>query len=99
MLMREYQAGAGERGRGAGDAGGSGIPSLAEAVADAVERYIGDMDDEPLEDLYELVLSTVEAPLIDCVLRHTGNNQSRTAAILGLNRGTLRKKLKKYGML
>jgi len=38
-------------------------------------------------------------PLLTCVLRHTRQNQSLTAEILGLNRGTLRKKMKKYGML
>lgn len=74
-------------------------PALAVAVREAVDQYISVMDDQPVTDLYELVLSEIEAPLLTCVLRHTNNNQSKTAAILGLNRGTLRKKLKKYGML
>lgn len=73
--------------------------SLAGAVKEAVDKYINVMDDQPVTDLYELVLSEIEAPLLSCVLRHTNNNQSKTAEILGLNRGTLRKKLKKYGML
>lgn len=74
-------------------------PSLAAAVRKAVDRYINTMDDQPVTDLYELVLSEIEAPLLDCILKYTDNNQSRTAVILGLNRGTLRKKLKKYGLL
>jgi Fis family transcriptional regulator, factor for inversion stimulation protein len=45
------------------------------------------------------VLCEVELPLLNCVLRHTAQNQSQTAQILGLNRGTLRKKMKKYGLL
>ena len=57
------------------------------------------MDDQQETDLYELVLTEVEAPLIESVLEFTGNNQSQTASILGLNRGTLRKKLHKYGLL
>lgn len=73
--------------------------SLGDAVKEAVESYIREMGDQPLTELYDLVLSEIEAPLLTCVLRHTDNNQSRSAAILGLNRGTLRKKLKKYDML
>jgi Fis family transcriptional regulator len=74
-------------------------PVLSQSVEIAVENYFDTMDDQAVTDLYEMVLSEVEAPLLSCVLRHTGNNQSHTAQILGLNRGTLRKKLKKYGML
>jgi Fis family transcriptional regulator len=73
--------------------------SLASSVEEAVKDYLNTMDDQQVTDLYELVLSEVEAPLIECVLQMTDNNQSRTASILGLNRGTLRKKLRKYGLL
>ena len=74
-------------------------PVLSKSVEIAVENYFDTMDDQAVTDLYEMVLSEVEAPLLSCVLQRTGDNQSRTAQILGLNRGTLRKKLKKYGML
>ena len=74
-------------------------PSLATAVQEAVDKYVNAMDDQPVRDLYEMVLSEIEAPLLEYMLKYTDNNQSRTATILGLNRGTLRKKLKKYGML
>lgn len=74
-------------------------PTLAVAVQDAVVTYFDESDNEPINDLYEQVLAEVEAPLITCVLKYTNNNQSQTASILGLNRGTLRKKLRKYGML
>jgi Fis family transcriptional regulator, factor for inversion stimulation protein len=73
--------------------------SLAASVEEAVRDYLDTMDDQRVTDLYELVLTEVEAPLIACVLQFTGNNQSQTASILGLNRGTLRKKLRKYGFL
>lgn len=72
---------------------------LAKSVENEVTGYLQALDDQNISGLYGLVLSQVEAPLIECVLRFTGYNQSQTAAILGLNRGTLRKKLKKYGML
>lgn len=74
-------------------------PNLAAAVQKAVDKYINAMDDQPVRDLYEMVLSEIEAPLLKYMLQYTDNNQSRTAMILGLNRGTLRKKLKKYGLL
>ena len=74
-------------------------PTLGESVEFAVKGYVNTMDDQRVTDLYELVLSEVELPLLNCVLKMTENNQSQTALMLGLNRGTLRKKLKKYGML
>ena len=73
--------------------------TLRESVKRALESYFEHLDGQMVTDLYELFLSEVEAPLLECVLSHTGNNQSRTATLLGLNRGTLRKKLKKYGYL
>ena len=73
--------------------------SLAGSVEDAVKEYLDTMGDQQVTDLYELVLTEVEAPLMSCVLQFTNNNQSQTASILGLNRGTLRKKLRKYGLL
>ncbi|MCT8265622.1 Fis family transcriptional regulator, partial [Proteus terrae] len=40
----------------------------------------------------------VEQPLLDMVMQYTRGNQTRAAQMMGINRGTLRKKLKKYGM-
>jgi len=73
--------------------------TLRSSVEPALENYFAQLDGQPVTNLYELVLSEVEAPLLECVLKITRNNQTRTARMLGLNRGTLRKKLKKYGFL
>ena len=73
--------------------------NISKAVGRAVEAYIADMEDQEITDLYELVLKEVEAPMLNSLLRHTGNNQSKTATMLGLSRGTLRKKLRKYRLL
>jgi len=73
--------------------------NISKAVRRAVEAYIADMEDQEITDLYELVLKEVEAPMLTTVQHHTGNNQSKTAAILGLSRNTLRKKLRKYRLL
>lgn len=73
--------------------------TLRSEVEKALHRYFQHIDDEPVTNLYEMVLKEVEAPLLEAVMRHTRNNQSRASTLLGLNRGTLRSKLKQHGML
>ena len=73
--------------------------TINKAVQEAVDEYLRMMDDEQVTDLYELVLSEMEAPLLRSVLNHTNQNQSKAAAAQGLNRATLRKKLRKYRLL
>ena len=72
---------------------------LRQSVEQAVSRYFEQLDGQIVTDVYDLVLQEVEAPLLEVVLRYTRNNQTLAATVLGLNRGTLRKKLKRYGML
>jgi Fis family transcriptional regulator len=79
-------------------ASASAQPSLRECVAHVVRRYLKDLNGHPVEDLHALVLHEVEAPLFTEVLRHYDGNQSRAAAALGINRSTLRKKLKQYDL-
>ncbi len=69
---------------------------LHECVRDALERYLSQLDGHDAGRLYELVIREVEAPMLQTVLRYTRGNQSRAAEVLGMNRGTLRKKLKHY---
>jgi Fis family transcriptional regulator len=75
------------------------IPSLSESVEAAVKKYINAMDGQEISNLYDLVVSEIEAPLLATVMKRTSHNQSRASSVLGLNRGTLRKKLKKYGLV
>ncbi|MDZ7751651.1 MAG: DNA-binding transcriptional regulator Fis [Gammaproteobacteria bacterium] len=72
---------------------------LRECVKDALERYLENLQGHPTGDLYELVMTEVEGPLLETVLRHAKGNQSRAAELLGINRGTLRKKLKRYDLM
>lgn len=73
---------------------------LHDSVRQALENFITQLKGQPLpSNLYELILAEVEAPLMEAVMAYTKNNQSRAAIILGLSRGTLRKKLKQYGLL
>ncbi|PDH41885.1 MAG: DNA-binding transcriptional regulator Fis [OM182 bacterium MED-G24] len=78
---------------------GERTETLGQSVTRAVQNYLGAMEEQRVDDLYELVLTQVERPLLECALRHTGDNQSRAAELLGVSRGTLRARLKKYGML
>ncbi len=73
--------------------------SLRTEVEKALNRYFQHLEDAPVTDLYQMVMSEVEAPLMEAVMRHTGDNQSKASIMLGLNRGTLRSKLKQYGLL
>ena len=71
---------------------------LRESVRKAMNNYFSQFDNEEASEVYQLILSEVEAPLLDVVMRNSRGNQTKAARILGLNRGTLRKKLKKYNL-
>lgn len=71
---------------------------LRDNVKQALSNYLSQLNGEDPTELYELVLSEIEHPMLDMVMRYTRGNQTRAATMLGINRGTLRKKLKKYGM-
>lgn len=68
-------------------------------VERVVRQYFALLDDEEPTDLYELILKEVEQPLLSVVLEKSRGNQTKCAQMLGLNRGTLRKKLKIYGLM
>ncbi|AHK79066.1 Fis family transcriptional regulator [Ectothiorhodospira haloalkaliphila] len=70
--------------------------TLAVAVEQALTEYFAKLDGHEPDNLYRMVIEEVERPLLECVLRHCDGNQSRAAQYLGLNRGTLRKKLRQY---
>lgn len=72
---------------------------LHDSVRQALESYFLQLKGQPPTNLYEMVLAEVEVPLLEAVMEYTKGNQSRAAILLGLSRGTLRKKLKIYGML
>tara|TARA_B100000902_G_C26547530_1_gene545539 strand:+ start:118 stop:438 length:321 start_codon:yes stop_codon:yes gene_type:complete len=73
--------------------------SLRLSVTGAMDRYFGNLGGHGTVNLYDLVLTEVETPLLEAVMKYTKNNQSKAAELLGLNRGTLRKKLKQYDLL
>ena len=75
-----------------------GITQLYNAVKHSIRRYLYELDGTQPHDMYDLVLRQVEQPLLEAILEHTKGNQSKAAEYLGLNRGTLRKKLRTYNL-
>lgn len=71
---------------------------LANAVKTALVLYFQKLDGQEPESMYRMVLEEVERPLLETVMRRTGGNQTIAAKWLGINRGTLRTKLKQYGL-
>lgn len=61
-----------------------------------MRRYLKDMNGEEANRMYQMVLEQVEKPLLEVVMKHSDNNQSRASRMLGINRNTLRKKLDIY---
>jgi Fis family transcriptional regulator len=71
---------------------------LSECVRNALRYYLYHLGDYEVDDLHHMVIREVERPMIETVLEHTGGNQTRTAAMLGVSRSTLRKKMAHYGI-
>lgn len=74
------------------------ISQLTHAVKHSIRRYLYELDGTHPSEMYDMVLRQVEAPLLEAILEHTKGNQSKAAEYLGLNRGTLRKKLRQYNL-
>ncbi len=72
---------------------------LCQHTEDALKNYFASLNGDRPGDLYDLVMGEVERPLFKAVMDFTQGNQSQAAGILGINRGTLRKKLKTYELL
>jgi Fis family transcriptional regulator, factor for inversion stimulation protein len=73
--------------------------TLKNSVEKSIQSYFSKIGDTLVDNLYELVLAEIEEPLLKEVISFTRGNQSKAAILLGLSRGTLRKKLKIYGFL
>lgn len=72
--------------------------TLSTHVKHAVELYFAQLNGHSAANLYAMVLSEVEKPLLETTLQQTGFNQTKAAKALGLSRSTLRKKLEQYNI-
>lgn len=73
--------------------------SLRANIAEVMKHYFASLKGEEPRHVYDFFLDEIEEPLLTVVMKYVNNNQSEAARILGLSRGTLRTKLKKFGML
>ena len=73
--------------------------SLSETTTTTVTEYLQLLGDHDASFLYRQVMDEVERPLLEVLMMHTNGNQSRTASYLGINRATLRSKLKRHSLI
>ncbi|MCC6535221.1 MAG: Fis family transcriptional regulator [Burkholderiales bacterium] len=71
---------------------------LERSVRRAIDGYFRDLDGERPHGVYEMVINCVERPLLQAVLNRVDGNQTHAAEMLGINRNTLRKKMKCHGI-
>ncbi len=71
---------------------------MARFVRKAIDGYFKDLDGEKASGIYDMVINCVEKPLLETVLHRLEGNQSHAAQVLGINRNTLRKKMKAHGI-
>ena len=72
---------------------------LGKCVVTALEQYFRDLDGESPSAIYDMVLKSVEKPMLEVVLAKAGGNQTLASEMLGINRNTLRKKLTEHQLL
>lgn len=72
--------------------------NLHDKIETLLDNYFKDLDGEKPNDVYNMVLHSVEKPLLIYIMNYAQGNQTRAAKILGLNRNTLRKKLEFYNL-
>lgn len=68
------------------------------SIKNAISQYFLHLDGADAHNIYDLVISRVERPLLEIVMQQANNNQSKAAQWLGLSRNTLRKLLAKYNI-
>jgi len=73
--------------------------TLKLSVEAAMQDYFKSLDGEKPAMVYSMVINEVESALLKAIMDYTDKNQSHTAEYLGLNRGTLRKKLKEHNLI
>ena len=74
----------------------NGHNAIAEAVTQSLNEYFILLDGEPADDIYRMVIDNVEKTLLANVLARAEGNQTHAADMLGINRTTLRNKLKTH---
>ena len=72
---------------------------LSGTIHNFLEQYLNELNGENPGNIYDMVIQQVEEPLLKLIMQHVDGNQSKAAECLGINRGTLRKKLKTFDLI
>ncbi|MEI6734494.1 MAG: helix-turn-helix domain-containing protein [Comamonadaceae bacterium] len=72
---------------------------IEECIRTSLETYLRDLRGTEPNDMYNMMLQVVEKPLLEVVMQHADDNQSKAAQWLGLNRNTLHKKLLEHKLI
>ncbi len=72
---------------------------IEDCVRSSLEGYFRDLRGTEPDSMYDMMVKVVEKPLLEVVMQHADQNQSRAAEWLGLNRNTLRKKLLEHRLI
>ena len=72
---------------------------LSFQVEKSLRKYFKELDGEAPINVYNMVLKEVEGPLFEIIMKQCNGNQTHASRVLGINRGTLRTKLKEYKLL
>ena len=72
---------------------------LGDCVRRTLNRYFRDLDGEAPHAVYDMVLKSIEKPMLEVVMHQTNGNQTAAAEILGINRNTLRRMLNDHDLL
>ncbi len=73
--------------------------TIDDAVTRSLEKYFKDLEGTSPRSIYEMVITAVERPMLEVVMKQAHGNQLRASEMLGINRNTLRKKLCTHGLL
>jgi len=73
--------------------------TIEDSVRDSLEQYFRDLRGTEPNGVHDMILASVEKPMLEVVMRHADGNQSRAAEWLGINRNTLRRKLLQYKLV
>jgi len=71
---------------------------LADCIVQSMEQYFADLNGEEPKNLHNFFINEVEKPFLEIIMNKVNGNQTRAAEMLGINRNTLRKKLKTYDL-
>ena len=72
---------------------------IDDCIRESLEQYFRDLKGAEPHGVHDMIISAVEKPLLDVVMKHADGNQSKAAEWLGINRNTLRRKLADHKLL